>query len=239
MRGHSAISSTPSTCHYGFSAAVVAEKRLRNRAAEGDRAAVLSLLQEGANVNGTNESGETALHLAARAGHLSVIHALKEHGANVSLRDQAGSTALELAVAYRHSHVLSDQIWHGQGGRCVHWTDANQRRLRNRARDGDVAGVRELIAAGVTPTTTDERGMTAVDIARGAGHVGLAIELEEALPAAKAADQAQAPTAGDEAGAPAMSDTKPLGGKRLSLLCALRMVSPRGTGSASGPAKGG
>ena len=80
MRGHSAISSTPSTCHYGFSAAVVAEKRLRNRAAEGDRAAVLSLLQEGANVNGTNESGETALHLAARAGHLSVIHALKEHG---------------------------------------------------------------------------------------------------------------------------------------------------------------
>ena len=87
---HSIISSRPfSTVHYHFSAAVTAEKRLRNRASEGDLAAVLSLLQEGANVNGVNEHGETALHLAARGGHLAVIHALKEHGVGGLLREPA------------------------------------------------------------------------------------------------------------------------------------------------------
>ena len=64
------------------------------------------LLEYGALVNAKGPYGKTALHQAARAGHLKVIAVLLEHGADFTLKDHQGNTALRLALAAGKSAVV-------------------------------------------------------------------------------------------------------------------------------------
>ena len=57
-----------------------------------------------------NEEGSTALHLAAKAGHVGVVVALLEAGADINARDGAGNTALCLASEAGHVGVVSELI---------------------------------------------------------------------------------------------------------------------------------
>jgi len=166
-------------------------------------AAIRLLVDGGADVNSANERGETALHCAAENGHVSAILALKELGANMDVRNEEQKTALEVAAANGHAHVLNHRgVWAAPRpdllgvsapriavapAADVHWADTNQRRLRNRARAGDLEGIRELLAIGVDLVgngSTDEEGKSAWQLAEGAGHSRIALLLEEA-----AADQ--------------------------------------------------
>lgn len=56
------------------------------------------LLDEGADVNTTNENGATALTVAARYGHEPVVQLLLEHKADINWGDELGRTALHAAV---------------------------------------------------------------------------------------------------------------------------------------------
>eukprot|EP00934_Nitzschia_sp_Nitz4_P007465 Nitzschia sp. Nitz4//scaffold269_size25945//15015//16076//NITZ4_008290-RA/size25945-processed-gene-0.14-mRNA-1//-1//CDS//3329544970//7455//frame0 len=57
------------------------------------------LLQEkGADANAVDESGQTALHLAADAGHHQCIQILAKNGANVQAADNDGISVLQAAV---------------------------------------------------------------------------------------------------------------------------------------------
>ena len=64
-------------------------------AASGDLATVRSLLSSGADVNGPNEEGQTALILAAVMGHAEVVAHLISAGADPHMRDRLNLTALE------------------------------------------------------------------------------------------------------------------------------------------------
>ncbi|MEP6920540.1 MAG: TonB family protein [bacterium] len=64
-------------------------------ASEGDAQTVKALLAEGADVNGTNPGGQTALILAALMGEAEVVSLLLEAGADPGLQDRHGLTALE------------------------------------------------------------------------------------------------------------------------------------------------
>lgn len=64
-------------------------------ASSGDLDAVKSLLANGADVNGANESGQTPLILAAVMGHAEIVAHLISAGADPQLRDRLDLTALE------------------------------------------------------------------------------------------------------------------------------------------------
>ncbi|KAG6889177.1 hypothetical protein C0995_003088 [Termitomyces sp. Mi166 len=52
----------------------------------------------------------TALHTAAKRGHLKAVHFLIDRGANVEVRDTKGRTALELAMTEKHSDIMPNGI---------------------------------------------------------------------------------------------------------------------------------
>lgn len=61
-------------------------------------ACIIKLLQAGANVNATDNSGMTALHYAAWYGNLAAIQFLLDGAADTTLRDKNGQTAADIAA---------------------------------------------------------------------------------------------------------------------------------------------
>jgi ankyrin repeat protein len=55
------------------------------------------LVESGADFGLKNDIGQTALHDAAREGHLSVVKLLVERGADVRLKNDKGQTARDVA----------------------------------------------------------------------------------------------------------------------------------------------
>src|SRR5262249_48468744 len=60
-------------------------------------AAVQAALENGADINETDNRGLTALHSAAYVGFDSIVQFLASHGANVNQGDKRGRTALDVA----------------------------------------------------------------------------------------------------------------------------------------------
>ena len=59
--------------------------------------AVQAAVAAGANVNAVNQSGQTALHVAASLGRNSIIQFLADSGADLNAKDRQGRTALNMA----------------------------------------------------------------------------------------------------------------------------------------------
>jgi len=59
--------------------------------------AVKFLTESGVDVNAANDSGQTALHIAAQASD-GIVKYLAEHGANLDAKDKQGRTALDVAM---------------------------------------------------------------------------------------------------------------------------------------------
>lgn len=66
---------------------------------------VLELLGRGTNVDARNRYGQTALMLAAHAGHREIVEALVAHGANLNITAKFGLSALMLAIVAGHEDV--------------------------------------------------------------------------------------------------------------------------------------
>mmetsp|Transcript_42079 Transcript_42079/g.87924 ORF Transcript_42079/g.87924 Transcript_42079/m.87924 type:complete len:657 (-) Transcript_42079:439-2409(-) len=76
-------------------------------AADGERALHIELLGWAqADLAAANTEGQTALHLAAKYGHINVVRALARFGPDPSLRDGNGCTALWLAAWFGHDEVI-------------------------------------------------------------------------------------------------------------------------------------
>jgi ankyrin repeat protein len=122
-------------------------------AARGDAVMVADLLQHGADPNGTqHREGSTPLILAARGGHADVVRLLLERGASVEARDQSGLTATARAAEGGHDAVVA--MLTAAGARPV---DARSKDLLRAVQNGALAGVRELLAAGVDPNLKEDR----------------------------------------------------------------------------------
>lgn len=66
---------------------------------------VRDLLDQGADVDARNRHGQTALMLAAHAGHLEVVSVLVAHRANLNTTAKYGLSALMLALVAGHVEV--------------------------------------------------------------------------------------------------------------------------------------
>ena len=81
-------------------------------ACPGERARSLSQPRRGnaqckINVNVQDSAGDTALHDAARFGHLPVVHELIKYGADIKLTNNKGETARDTAAAYHKDDVVA------------------------------------------------------------------------------------------------------------------------------------
>ena len=77
-------------------------------AAQSPHLGVLELLiSRGADIHARNNSGETALHLAAWYGHASVVQVMLEAGSNIEAKDKwCGETPLFKAAANGHTAIV-------------------------------------------------------------------------------------------------------------------------------------
>ncbi|XP_018414774.1 PREDICTED: ankyrin repeat domain-containing protein 63 [Nanorana parkeri] len=64
------------------------------------------LLDKGADVNGQDEAGRTALSLACELGHLDAVKLLVQHSADPEIPDRVGNRALMYAASCGHSDEL-------------------------------------------------------------------------------------------------------------------------------------
>ena len=79
---------------------------LSDAARKGDTATVQTLLNNGADVNATDEHGGTALMYAAVNGHTATVQALIDAGADVNKLHNFGKSALILAQEKGHTAVV-------------------------------------------------------------------------------------------------------------------------------------
>ena len=68
------------------------------------------LLSKGADINGTNSAGQTALHVAAKTGYLQTVKLLVSHGADRSIRDKVGKTAADYTADWPNKPELAQTV---------------------------------------------------------------------------------------------------------------------------------
>ena len=89
---------------------VTAGDKLLKAAKKGDIAVVKKCMNKVENSSllieqARGKAGKTALHLAAKSGHLEIIQLLLERGADINTRDRKGKTALHLAAKSGHLDI--------------------------------------------------------------------------------------------------------------------------------------
>ena len=79
-----------------------------------------SLLQNGADINFPDKSGQTVLHEIARGWHTDVTKFVLQHGANVNKADGHGRTPLHLAATVDYDDMLEFLV-HNGGMLLIHY----------------------------------------------------------------------------------------------------------------------
>jgi ankyrin repeat protein len=135
---------------------------------------VEELLKHGADPNATqHREGAPPLILAAREGHVEVVRLLLARGASVEARDRSGLTAAARAAEGGHDAVVA--LLTAAGARPA---DARSKELVQAVQKGALAGVRELLAAGVDPNLKEDRaGRTLLMLASLEGRLEIVSEL--------------------------------------------------------------
>ena len=73
--------------------------------ASGDAESARALLAKGTDVNARDRHGQTALMLAAHAGHRELVEVLIAHRANLNVTAKFGLSALMLAIVADHAGI--------------------------------------------------------------------------------------------------------------------------------------
>lgn len=87
--------------------ATIASRKLRLAANVNNVETMERLLDNGVNVNGTDDHLRTALHMGAAKGYTDVVRLLLQHGADPNQKDTLGNTALHLAACTNHIGVVT------------------------------------------------------------------------------------------------------------------------------------
>jgi len=147
----------------------LAQSEVADASMRGDVLALNALLRQGANINGSQADGATALHWAAYRGDVALADQLLAAGADPAAANRNGSTPLWLAAERGDAAMIASLL---EGG-----ADANEllpldrRPLMLAARSGVVEAVRVLLEHGANPNATEnERGTTALMQAADQGH---------------------------------------------------------------------
>ena len=135
--------------------------RLATAAEHRDMTAVEALLAQGADVNGPQPDGATALHWAAHWNDLALTEALIAAGADVDAANEYGVTPLSLAATNGSARVLDALLRAGANARAA--LPTGETALMTAVRSGRVDAVNRLLAGGADPNAKQtSKGQTAL-----------------------------------------------------------------------------
>lgn len=151
--------------------------QLQQAAHDGDLKTVVAKLEAGANVNGMDAEGRTALMLAGFNGHSEVILKLLDEGAIIDRRDVMGRTALLYTATGPFAEAVRILLDKGANPNVVD-SDEHFSPLMHAAAEGNLDVVKILVEAEADITLTDVDGDNAASFARQSGHFEVASYLE-------------------------------------------------------------
>jgi uncharacterized protein len=129
------------------------DTRLVEAAMREDNAAVRSLLQQKADVNGALPDGATALHWAAQADDLETVGLLLQAGADVKAKDRYGFTPLYFAANNGNAAIIRKLL---EAGADSNAADANgETALMTATRSGNVDALKALLQNGANVNAKD------------------------------------------------------------------------------------
>lgn len=80
----------------------------------------IELLNQGANVNTSDNDGATPLHYASRGGHAELCRVLLAHGADVNAKTNTHRTPLHLAIYEEYTEICLTLLAHGAEVNAMH-----------------------------------------------------------------------------------------------------------------------
>ncbi len=137
-----------------------ADISLHTAARLGDLAIVKSLIEEMADINAKDTSGQTSLHYAAEYGRKDIAELLIANGANVNAKDKDGNTPGHVALGKNNRSTLELLIAKGANFTSIHLS----------AYQGDLDEVRSFIDKGVDVNAKNKSGETPLHKAAIRGH---------------------------------------------------------------------
>ncbi|EXK36567.1 hypothetical protein FOMG_09741 [Fusarium oxysporum f. sp. melonis 26406] len=122
---------------------------------------VQTLCEFGADPNGAAQHGRTPIHMAVENAHCDkdVVLMLLRYGASIDKEDDKGLPPLYYAI--RNGSNLVQHLWNPDNSSKLKGVPV----LFHAAATGNLARVKQLIAAGVDQTEKDKWGRTALDVA--------------------------------------------------------------------------
>jgi len=141
------------------------------------------LLAAGADVNLAAVNGITPLMTAAYAGHVEMVGTLLDKGAAIGATDRLKKNAMTYAAGEGHTAVVKLLLVRGVDPNAVY--EHGLTALMWAAGYGRVDTMRTLLDAGARADPKDDRGKTAIDIAR-ENNQSAAVAVLEGAPRSKA-----------------------------------------------------
>jgi hypothetical protein len=142
-----------------------------------------TLLAAGADVNLAAVNGITPLMTAAYGGHTDMVRILLDKGAAIGVTDRIKKNAMTYASGEGHTAVVRLLLSRGVDPNAVY--EHGLTALMWAAGYGRVETMRALLEAGAHSDPRDDRGKTAIDIAR-ENNQSAAVAILEGAPRAKA-----------------------------------------------------
>jgi uncharacterized protein len=146
-------------------------------ALEGNLNRVSEMLQEGFDVNNTDQDGRTALMYAAFNGFTEIVKILLEKKAMVDMRDQGGKTALMFAASGPFPETLKLLLDHHADPNIADYQE-HFTALMYAASEGNRESVVILLDNKADPFMKDADGDMALNFARKNGHTDIVTILE-------------------------------------------------------------
>ncbi|MBT5945092.1 MAG: hypothetical protein HOK98_08605 [Rhodospirillaceae bacterium] len=136
---------------------------LLDAAAAGNTAKIAELLSRGADLEGNDTSGRTAVINASWRGRTEVVDLLVELGADFNVTDYDGRTAVSWAASNGHNDIVQKLVEAGARTNVVDGDGLTP--LMRAAWNGHDTIVRLLIESGARASMKDENGKSALDYA--------------------------------------------------------------------------
>lgn len=143
-----------------------------------DRERLVTLLEQGVDVNASQIDGMTALHWAAYHDELEAAKLLIEAGADVNTTNRYGVVPLMMAATNGNGHLV--ELFLNQGSDPNAVLMGGETVLMTASRTGDLRSVEMLLAHGADVNVQEDRGQTALMWAAAEGHVKIVRALLEA-----------------------------------------------------------
>jgi ankyrin repeat protein len=136
------------------------------------------MLDAGTDVNLAAVNGVTPLMAAAYGGQKDMVELLLARGASIDAIDRLNKNAMTYAAGEGRTDVVLLLLARGVDPNAVYQNDLTA--LMWAAGNGKLATVKALLAAGARPGLKDNRGKTALDLAREGKHAEVVALLENA-----------------------------------------------------------